>query len=496
MGTEAALRLPGIEEHERESVQALAARIGALQNVLQSYSGRQVMGEDAERYAQAALDIGTLEQELAALDAAIAVRVPRYAGLRSPKPVDAGRAQEWCGADTAVLEYALWDDSIDFQPLKIGISNTNMDKRPPINYYCLVLTKDGVSPVALDHGFNYLEAVNSLRNKLITDEGATRGITVVTNTARNAPYEEESNALYNALIKPVLPHIPASVKNIVIVPDGTLAHLPFDILRESKDSPGLGQTYRLSLSPSVSVSVMAAKTGLQNEPLLALGGAWYDRAKAAADRGERGIEYTGLQQNSQPRWLDLPGTETEVKGLQRLASSGAQPTILLGSDVSERKIKDLSDQGQLGAYPIVHFACHGYFNEQESEKSGIVLSEVSGLIDTGEDGYLTIPEIAVLSLNARMVLLSACETGLGQVKRGDGMVGMTRSFLVAGAENVGVSLWSISDEATVEFMTRLYTKVLKQGTAFKEAYYQVKNEFRTHEKWSHPLYWAAFTIYE
>jgi len=95
-----------------------------------------------------------------------------------------------------------------------------------------------------------------------------------------------------------------------------------------------------------------------------------------------------------------------------------------------------------------------------------------------------------------MVMLSACETGLGAVRRGDGMVGMARAFLVSGVENVGVSLWAIDDIGTMEFMTRLYRKVLNEGQTFKEAYYLVKNEFRRDPRWNHPFYWAAFTMYE
>jgi CHAT domain-containing protein len=133
----------------------------------------------------------------------------------------------------------------------------------------------------------------------------------------------------------------------------------------------------------------------------------------------------------------------------------------MSGEVSEKKVKDLSGAGTLKTYPVIHFACHGYFNEEDPAMSGIVFSEVSGLVNTGEDGYLTVPEIALLDMDARMVVLSACETGLGQVKRGDGMVGLARSFLVAGARNVGVSLWSIRDEATVEVMGRLYRKVIQ-----------------------------------
>jgi CHAT domain-containing protein len=268
---------------------------------------------------------------------------------------------------------------------------------------------------------------------------------------------------------------------------------------------------------------MAAKTGLRNEPLFALGGAVYSTDHVSEDRGTRAINLAKAQAvttsradqereeqrrtetlvnakspaeyyriyNGGASWPDIDGTNAEVEQLRALARG----RFLTGAEVTEKQLKDMSGTGELKTYPILHFACHGVFNEHVPGWSSIVFSEVSGL-DTGEDGYLTVEEIALLDLDARIAVLSACETGLGQVKRGDGMVGLTRSFLIAGVENVGVSLWSISDEASVEFMVRVYHKVLNQGLAFKEAYYQVKNEFRTHEKWSHPLYWAAFTIYE
>jgi CHAT domain-containing protein len=306
--------------------------------------------------------------------------------------------------------------------------------------------------------------------------------------------ETDRNNLYNALIKPALVHIPDKVQNIIIVPDGTLGHLPFDILRENPDSPDLGETYRLSLSPSVSVSMLAGKTAVQNLPVLAFGGAWYD-GKTAAERGsQRDLE--SETETDEITWSDLPGTEAEVKKLGQIVPAATDIRVFLGGDVSEEQVKRLSGEGELARYPILHFATHGYFKEEDLERAGIVLSEVSGLLDNDEDGYLTIPEIAVLNLDAQMVLLSACETGLGLLKRGDGMIGMIRAFLIAGAKYAGVSLWSIDDGATVEFMTRLYGKVLNEGITFKEAYYRVKNEFRHDKELNHPFYWSAFVIYE
>jgi len=93
-------------------------------------------------------------------------------------------------------------------------------------------------------------------------------------------------------------------------------------------------------------------------------------------------------------------------------------------------------------------------------------------------------------------MLSACETGMGQIKRGDGMSGLSRAFMTAGAQNVGVSLWQISDDATVEFMWGVYRKVIHEGRSFRDAYSEVKEEFRNSTRWYHPFYWACFTLYE
>jgi CHAT domain-containing protein len=486
LGTEAALRLPGITAEERKRIQDLTGRIENYQKILVSWSGG-LKAEDNTRYADISMELTKAEAELAVQDTIITKRIPRYGELRKPRPVSVEQAKAWCGVDRAVLEFVFWDDSIDYMPMKGDLSGSF--QRPLINSYCLILTQGGVSAVPLDHDYNYLYAVNSLRDS-------------ITLRRELAAMEEYRNSLYAHLIKPLLPYIPANITDIVIVPDGELAYLPWDILRENSDSRDFGDIFRLSLSPSISVSVMAEKTGeAVYEPLLAFGGAWYDKDGTAADRADRGIIFinTDIPPKKQGirdlRWPDLPGTVDEVKNLQGLGFRNP-PTVFLGREVSEAKIKELSQSGVLRNYPLIHFACHGYFDKTKSSLSSIIFSEVSGLVETEEDGYLSIPEIAVLDLDARMVVLSACQTGLGQIKRGDGMVGLTRSFLVAGAGNVGVSLWAISDDATVEFMTAVYGKVIENGVNFREAYYQTKKEFRQHPKWTHPLFWAGFTIYE
>ena len=482
MGTRAALKLPGVNPADAQRVLDLINEIDNLWKLQISLDPQM----EAERHAQTGSALVRAESSLESLDAQISARVPRYKELRNPKPASLAQAKAFCGSDKAVLEFVIWDSSVEFKAPSTVKGQSGYKDLPSINSYCLVITRNGVTPVRLEPGFDYAAAINRLRDN-------------IKNKASNAVMERDRNALYNALIKPALSSIPANVKDLIIVPDGILGHLPFDILRENDRSQDFGEKYRITLSPSVSVSVLAAKTTqLQNVPIMAFGGAWYSKDKAAENRGRPvAIESAASSGGAINKiWKDLPGTETEVRNLQRLVSSQQNIRVFTGREVSEAQVKSLSAQRELVRYPILHFACHGHFDERDPERSGIVFSEVSGLVNTGEDGYLTIPEIILLNLNARMVLLSACETGLGVLKREDGMVGMARAFLVSGVENVGVSLWSIDDEATMEFMTRLYGKVLNEGKTFKEAYYLTKNEFRKDPKWSHPYYWAAFTMYE
>ena len=148
---------------------------------------------------------------------------------------------------------------------------------------------------------------------------------------------------------------------------------------------------------------------------------------------------------------------------------------------------------------MVHFATHGDADAKIPELSAIVLS-LSQTSDTTskEDGYLQAGEIYHLNLQADFVNLSACETGLGTLYSGEGMVGLTQAFLSAGANGLSVSLWQVSDESTVQFMTALYTLIEEQGLQYAEALAVVKRRFLLGdfgEQWKSPYYWAPFVYY-
>ena len=148
---------------------------------------------------------------------------------------------------------------------------------------------------------------------------------------------------------------------------------------------------------------------------------------------------------------------------------------------------------ELRQFQIVHFATHGILNSQNPELSGVILS----LLDekgTPQNGFLRLNDIFNLNLPAELIVLSACETGLGQNVKGEGLVGLTRGFMYAGAPRVLVSLWSVSDEGTSELMTRFYKKMLEDKLPPAAALRAAQIEMLQNPQWKNPYYWAAFTL--
>jgi len=215
------------------------------------------------------------------------------------------------------------------------------------------------------------------------------------------------------------------------------------------------------------------------------------------------LEYYNAQQIG---WADLPGTEREVSAINEKIYNKKNTDVYTGSKVSEENLKSLSKSGALKKYSSIHLACHGYYDPEYPGYSAVVFSEVSGkLKDSKDDGYMSVEETALLNLQSDIVVLSACETGLGRMVSGDGVIGLTRAFQVAGSNRVLVTLWPVSDEATEEFMVSFYGKV-KGGMSYREALVRVKEEFRTRRDnagivpstadYSAPYYWAGFVLYE
>jgi CHAT domain-containing protein len=147
--------------------------------------------------------------------------------------------------------------------------------------------------------------------------------------------------------------------------------------------------------------------------------------------------------------------------------------------------------GELHKYRYVHFATHGYIDSEKPALSAIVLSLVNERGET-QDGLLKTHEIYNLDLPAELVVLSACRTGLGKEIKGEGLVGLTRGFMYAGAARIIVSLWNVSDKGTADLMSRLYEGMLREGLRPTAALRAAQLELRGQKQWQSPYYWAAF----
>ena len=145
-------------------------------------------------------------------------------------------------------------------------------------------------------------------------------------------------------------------------------------------------------------------------------------------------------------------------------------------------------------YKYLHFATHGFVNTEKPELSGILLAQDSTL---NEDGILYSGEIYNLKLNADLTVLSACETGLGEIKKGEGLIGLTRALLYAGSKNIIVSLWKVADNSTSDLMIDFYKNLLneeQEKQEFSQALQQAKLKMIDEGKYAHPFYWSPFIL--
>jgi CHAT domain-containing protein len=184
----------------------------------------------------------------------------------------------------------------------------------------------------------------------------------------------------------------------------------------------------------------------------------------------------------------LPFSREEAEAIAALAPAGR---VLKATGFQANRAAAISEE--LGRYRIVHFATHGLLNGEHPELSGLVFS----LVDEDgkpQDGFLRLHEIFNLRLPADVVTLSACQTALGREVRGEGLIGLTRGFMYAGAPRVVASLWQVDDLATAELMKRFYQGMLKEGLRPAAALRAAQLEMAKQKRWASPFFWSAFVI--
>ncbi len=342
--------------------------------------------------------------------------------------------------------------------------------------------------------------------------------------------EDLARRLHTLLVAPVEQAV-AEASGLIVVPTGALGYLPFETLR---DSAGTYLVEHAHVRYAQSLTVLRQlqrrdyeSEGPRRKPLLALGGAAYEANRqmggdALVAEGTDGLQSIAteerassllrsaeqrLEQNRSPRrayvqlgyrqWTNLPDTKEEVGQLEDV--TGPSTTAVTGASATEDTIRAMSERGALADYRYVHFATHGVAVPEAPALSALVLSQV-GASDSlaAKDGYLNMREIADLEMQADVAVLSACQTGLGKVVAGEGVVSLSHAFLRAGANATLVSQWKVLDESTRQFMTAVYKRAKTEDTSFAEAVTEAKRAFITGEygeKNTDPLRWAPFVYY-
>jgi tetratricopeptide (TPR) repeat protein len=466
----------GIAPELKERERAVHARLAAIQSrLLQAY---QQPRPDAAQIAALEAEFKRADAEREEVEWEIRRRHPRYAELQYPTPVGVSAVQGMLEEGTALLEYVLLRES--------GI--------------VFVVTREEFRAVRLGSAQTIREYVEKLREAVAA--GPRRGAF--------SNYVLHARWLYQELVQPVEAWIEGK-RELIIVPDGILYYLPFELLLTSAEGMGgdprrlpyLVRKYAVRYVPSASVWVgrPEAERREWEKTLVAYADPVYGDMEGAVREAWRSAfgELAKL-----PR---LPHSRREVQQIARLYPA-ADVVLRVGQEAREERVK--SGEAERARY--VHFAAHGVLNENKPEYSGIVLTlgapsalatragetarraepERAGQREeSAEDGLLQVYEVFNLRLNAEVAVLSACETGLGKEVRGEGMVGLTRAFLYAGAEAVVVSLWKVMDPATAELMVRFY-RHLRAGMKKAEALRQARLEML--DQYAHPYYWAAFVL--
>ena len=303
--------------------------------------------------------------------------------------------------------------------------------------YAFVVTREAVQVTALERA-GLTELVAQFRRRV--EDPAT--------DAWRAP----ARALYQRLIAPLEAQIKA--RDLALVPHGALHYLPFAALT-GEDGRPLVERYGLRVLPSASVlKFIRPALPRPGAQLLVLGN---------PDLGDSK--------------LDLAFAEGEAR---TLAGMHADSRLLVRRDASETNFKKAA-----AAFSRIHLATHGKFSAESPLDSGLLLVR-----DAENDGLLRVAELYSMELDAELVTLSACETGLGKIDNGDDVVGLTRGFLYAGARSIVASLWSVEDRATAELMKAFYEGL--QGAGKREALRQA--QLKTRAAFPHPFFWAAFQL--
>jgi CHAT domain-containing protein/tetratricopeptide (TPR) repeat protein len=435
---------------------------------------------------------------------------PRYAALMQPQTLAVKEIQQSLDKETLLLEYKLGEERSFVWA--VTPTTTNIYQLP--------------GRAEVDKLARRFYELLSARNEHPLGESEPQ------RRARLAQAEEENaktaTEMSRMLLVPVASHLKA--KRLFVVSDGALQYVPFAALPEPDDAgrtvrdvkeslaPSLKSSHSLSPTPQPlianheiislpSASVIAVLrrelSGRRTAPktIAVLADPVFDkddtRVRLPRNRGR----LSPVAMSPQSATGRMTGASKSALRMARLPFSRREAEAILAAVPVGQGMRAFNFEAsratainpELAQYRILHFATHGVLDSQRPELSAIVLSLVD---ERGQpqNGFLRLNEIYNLNLPADLVMLSACQTGLGKEIRGEGLVGLTRGFMYAGAARVGTSLWNVDDAATAALMGRFYQAMLKEGQTPAAALRVAQLDMLKERRWQSPYYWAAFTM--
>lgn len=456
-------------------------------------SGKQT-GKEVEQISQ---EIRALTIEYQDVRARLREQSPRLATLTQPDQIRAEDIQHSVkDNDTLLLEFVLGDE----------------------RSYLWAVSADEITSYELPARAT-IEELSRRTYELLTARQSMAEPPTQADAARlrasDAEYWRQSGMLSTMILSPVARRLGS--KRLLIVSDGLLRYIPFEALPTPNQSlaPADGADLELLFlnHEIVGLPSSLALTALRSEKRSA-----DEATKTVAVIADPVFEPDDPRVNANPSGppapaesVDdevhlssalrdfneqgnalvisrLPSTLREAKAIMTVTPQ-SERLIAVGFDATKERVLS----GGLKDYRIIHFATHGLLNNESPELSGVILSLVD---ENGKkrEGFLRLHNIYDLELSADLVVLSACRTGLGRNVQGEGVVGLTSSFMYAGAKSVIASLWKVDDDATAELMSHFYTAILRDGLLPSAALNKAKREMWRQERWRAPFYWAAFTL--
>ncbi|HYM01061.1 MAG TPA: CHAT domain-containing protein, partial [Blastocatellia bacterium] len=461
--------------------------------------------KEKENRAAVRRQIDDLLSQYDQVQAEMRFRNPRYADLTAPRLLDlAGIQKTIADPDTVLFEYSL------------GREHSYLWSVSADSFHSFELP----AGPALEAEARNLQSLLTARNVAVKFE--TPEEKAVRVAKADTDYWTAAAKLSQEILGPGAADL--SHKRLVVVAGGALQYIPFGALPapgwQSSTEP-LVLSHEVLTLPSASVlavlrsevskrkpapkgiAVLADPVFEKDDPRVLGSEKKYSGREAVARRGlrngrtEEGADHglntdpdrasadLGVGQGYIPR---LPHTRDEAEAILALLPR-RESLAALGFDASLKT----ATSPLLRQYRILHFATHGFIDGKHPQLSGIVLSLVN---QQGEpiDGFLRLNEIYNLRLPADLVVLSGCETGLGEEMKGEGLIGLTRGFMYAGAPSVVVSLWDVSDRGTAEFMKLFYQNMLRRGLSPSRALQAAQLEAIKSKQLDSPYYWAAFEV--